>query len=588
MRWLRSFSVALAVLLVSGDIVLSQGPGRAVARARETAREGDDDNAAEVEDIDPPTRSIATRKAAESRRRVSATPSATAEKTPRATTAPRRSAQNAKPVLPAEAVEDATEAAADEEAGEDPEASPSFLTPRPAAGRQGHMQLVSSDTSAPAEAVPDEWQKQFELQRQKIDVLEKMVRLTADQVKQQGPSLEELQSQMATLESRTRQAADRDQQLADGLDNLNDHLDAAWRYGPQLPSQLKEWFLPGGTNETPLAIYGSVVQNYSQVNGQAGQFDPGTISPYFLLQLNNRFLLESVVDLSADGTIGITMIQMDYIASDAVTVVVGRYLTPFGFFNERLNHEWINKMTDTPLMFSQVSPLLSTNGLQMRGSQYVFGSPVKLEYSLYGGNSASLGTAPNNPANQQVTDLAAITSAPGAVNAIGGRLGLWVPELGINFGMSGYSQGAYTPAAGDRFQMYGVDASYHKGNWDARVEFAQNYQQAGSYIGNDIRRTGMYTQLAFRDYQNTLPMLASLELVGRFSMARFSGIDPTQIDLTAFAPGTAPVDRNQYTLGVNYYLYPSMILKFDYEWNPALAGIVLNDNTFMSQFVWAF
>ena len=154
--------------------------------------------------------------------------------------------------------------------------------------------------------------------------------------------------------------------------------------------------------------------------------------------------------------------------------------------------------------------------------------------------------------------------------------------------MSGYSQGAYTPAASDRFQLYGFDASYHLGNWDARFEFAQNFQQAGAYIGNNIRRTGMYTQLAYRDYQNPNPILASIELVGRFSLARFSGIDPTQIDLTAFAPGTAPVDRNQYTLGINYYLYPSMILKFDYEWNPALAGIVLNDNTFMSQFVWAF
>jgi len=459
--------------------------------------------------------------------------------------------------------------------------SPSLLKP-------GRTWQVVFDTQQ-EEAVPDDdWRKQFELQRQKIEILEKMVRLTADQVKQQGPSLEELQAQMATLEARSRQAADRDQQLADGLDNLNDHLDAAWRYGPQLPSQLKEWFLPGGTNETPLAIYGSIVQNYSQVNGQAGQFDPGTISPYFLLQLNNRFLLESVVDLSADGTIGITEIQMDWIVSDAVTVVIGRYLTPFGFFNERLNHEWINKLTDVPLMFNQVSPQLSTNGLQVRGSRYIFGSPVKLEYSLYGGNSASLGTAPNSPPNQQIADLAAITSSPGPVSTIGGRLGLWIPALGINFGMSGYSQGAYTPAASDRFQLYGFDASYHVGNWDARFEFAQNFQQANAYLGNNIRRTGMYAQLAYRDYQNHNPILASIELVGRFSPARFSGINPAQIDLTAFAPGAAPVDQNQYNLGINYYLYPSMIVKFAYEWNQALGGIALNDNQFMAQYVWAF
>jgi hypothetical protein len=439
------------------------------------------------------------------------------------------------------------------------------------------------------EAVADEeWRKLFELQQKKIDVLERMIRLTADQVKQQGPSLEELQSQMAILEARSKQAAERDQQLADGLDNLNDHLDAAWRYGPQLPSYLKEWFLPGGTNETPLAIYGSIVQNYTQVNGQSGQFDAGTISPYFLLQLNNRFLLESVVDLGADGTIGISQIQMDWIVSDAVTVVIGRYLTPIGFFNERLNHEWINKLTDSPMMFNQVSPQLSTNGVQIRGACYVFGSPVKLEYSLYGGNSASLGTAPDSPPNQQITDLMAITGNPGPFTTIGGRLGAWIPAWGLNFGMSGYSQGAYTPAASDRFQLYGFDASYHQGNWDARFEFAQNFQQAGGYIGNDIRRTGMYVQLAYRDYQHSNPFLASLEIIGRFSLERFSGIDTTQIDLTAFAPGTAPVDGNQYTLGVNYYLYPSMILKFAYEWNPPLPDIALSQNVLMAQYVWAF
>ena len=114
------------------------------------------------------------------------------------------------------------------------------------------------------------------------------------------------------------------------------------------------------------------------------------------------------------------------------------------------------------------------------------------------------------------------------------------------------------------------------------------FQQAVSYIGNNIRRTGLYDQLAYRNYQHVNPILASIEAVGRFSMARFAGIDSTQIDLTAFAPTTAPVNRNQYNLGLNYYLYPSMILKFAYEWNPALGGIALNDDTFRSQFVWAF
>lgn len=474
-------------------------------------------------------------------------------------------------------------------AGADADVPPPKLMPHEIGSDPAELQLVGFAPASKEEPSDDDLRKQLELQRQQIDVLEKMVKLTAEELhKQGGPSTGDLEERIATLESRSRQAADRDQQLAGAVDNLNDHLDAQWRYGPQLPSQLKEWFLPGGTNESPLAIYGQLLMGYHQFNGQAAQFESPVFSPYFLLTLNNRFLVESSVDFGSDGTIDVSQAQMDWIISDSVTGVVGRYLTPIGFFNERLNHEWINKLPDTPLMFNQVSPLLSTNGLQVRGSRYIFGSPVKVEYSLYGGNAASLGTAPSVPANQQVADLAAITASPGNFNALGGRLGAWIPAIGLNFGMSGYSQGGYTPAAGDRFQLFGFDASYHYGNWDARFEFAQSFQQAGSYIGNDIRRTGLYAQLAYRDYQNSNPILSSLEVVGRFSMARFSGIDPTLLDLTAFDPINEPVDRNQYTLGINYYLYPSMIAKFAYEWNPALGGIALNENVFMSQFIWAF
>lgn len=439
------------------------------------------------------------------------------------------------------------------------------------------------------QTVPDDdWRKRLELQHEQIIVLERMINLMAEQFQDQGPALEALQGQMAEFELRSLQAAQRDQQLADGLDNLNDHIDSSWRYGPQLPSQLKEWFLPSGTNESPLSVYGLLLQDFSQVNGQAARFSSPVFEPFFLLQLNNRFLLESEVDLAAAGTVAVPQLQMDWTVSDAVTAIVGRYLTPIGFFSQQLSHEWINKLPDAPLMFNQVSPQISTNGLQLRGSQYIFGSPIKLQYAFYGGNSASLGTTPANPPNQQVADLAAITSAPGALSALGGRLALWNPALGINIGMSGYSQGGYTPAAADRFQLYGFDANFNRGNWDARFEFAQNFQQAGSYIGNDIRRTGLYAQLAYRDYKNSNPILANLELVGRYGMVHFSGIDATKLDLTAFAPATAPVDRNQYNIGINYYLYPSMAVRFAYEWNPTRGDIGLNDNTFMSRFVWGF
>ena len=42
----------------------------------------------------------------------------------------------------------------------------------------------------------------------------------------------------------------------------------------------------------------------------------------------------------------------------------------------------------------------------------------------------------------------------------------------------------------------------------------------------------------------------------------FDEIDQAKLDPTTFsAPQNAPLNRNQYTLGVNYYFYPSAFLK---------------------------
>ena len=48
-----------------------------------------------------------------------------------------------------------------------------------------------------------------------------------------------------------------------------------------------------------------------------------------------------------------------------------------------------------------------------------------------------------------------------------------------------------------------------------------------------------------------------------------------------------PVNRNQYTLGLNYYFYPSRILKFAYEINSEIHRS-LRDNVFMMQFATNF
>jgi hypothetical protein len=58
--------------------------------------------------------------------------------------------------------------------------------------------------------------------------------------------------------------------------------------------------------------------------------------------------------------------------------------------------------------------------------------------------------------------------------------------------------------------------------------------------------------------------------------------------MSAFpTPFDVPVPRDQYTLGINYYFYPSMVLKFAYEINRE-RRINLHDDIFLAQGVWAF
>ena len=90
-------------------------------------------------------------------------------------------------------------------------------------------------------------------------------------------------------------------------------------------------------------------------------------------------------------------------------------------------------------------------------------------------------------------------------------------------GVSGYSNGVYSPGVRDHFELWGLDLSYHRGNWYFLTEWADNYQQAKSTIGNNIDRRGLYAQLSYRDYNTRSPFLSKLEYVARYSLANFTG-----------------------------------------------------------------
>jgi hypothetical protein len=478
--------------------------------------------------------------------------------------------------------------------------------PQPAGadpGRQQELERIAKELKdlgqAQAKGGPkseiDRLKEQVELQQKQIDVLLRMTQLLADQVKKQpatAADVEKLQEQVTTQEARIQQGARRDQELARARDDILERLDASTRDDSQLPPTLREFFSPTRNNESPLTLYGSVTQEFNSFSGLNNTFRDQTfeLRPYLLL--NEQFLMSANIALQ-QGTVQLWRAQMEWFITDSLTLVAGRFYSPIGFFSERLRIDWVIKTPDPPLMFNQVYPAqLSFDGLQLRGARYLFDWPVKLEYSGFVANGLSISGSKLSPTiysnlnNFADNTGAALTGA----KAWGGRVGFSVPKIGFIAGLSGLANGAYSQA-GQALNLWDVDASWHKGNWDARFELAKTDQQTPAPAPS-IHRFGFYTQVAYRQYNNPNPVLQKLEGVFRFDHVQFDGIDIAQTGINFGGLGLSyarqPLDRNRFTLGANYWFYPSLVLKLAIEWNEELGVPSLRDNGFIGQLVWGF
>ena len=150
-------------------------------------------------------------------------------------------------------------------------------------------------------------------------------------------------------------------------------------------------------------------------------------TPVVLVPLGDRFLMESRGSFEGDftrpapgepfqGPINKTVdyVQLDYIASKYATLTVGRFLTPFGMFNERFYPNWIRNLQTDPLILPMATS--SNDGFMARGGFPLNGS-VNLNYSAY---FSTLSTVRYFESER----------------AVGGRAGLFFPGPRLEVGAS--------------------------------------------------------------------------------------------------------------------------------------------------------
>jgi hypothetical protein len=487
-----------------------------------------------------------------------------------------------------------SEAPPQQETGANPEKQLSILS-------QNAVTLQQQQAAAQAAPAPDV-KKQLELLQKQIETQQQMIQLLRQQIGKTPPAaapVQKLEDQTATLEARAKQAAQRDVELAQAIDTLHEHQDSQERYGPWLPAPLKELFLPSGNNETPLSIYGALAFGYSHIQHQPGGFYFGEFTPDFFLKLNDWIFLAAEIGVGSDGTVNAGgFLEADFFVTDWLTISAGRIVAPIGWYNLRSNNPWVTKTpTDAPgsqpLLWQQVLPTLSLLGVEASGSFYLGSSPFKLDYSAYVSNGLNLTPAtPGSPTISELANLENMTDTFTFVTnekAVGGRLGLWWPAMGLEAGVSGLYNGDYVAGGFEEsFGLWAVDFNYRQGNWDVRLEGGMSYQQAGSFLGANIKREGLTAQVAYRPYDASCRYLRNLEAVYRYGYVCFPGIDVNELDLTTFAtPVDVPTRRQQNQFGLNYYFYQRLVLKCAYQINDE-PHFHLHDNQFIAELAWGW
>lgn len=307
---------------------------------------------------------------------------------------------------------------------------------------------------------------------------------------------------------------------------------------------------------TRFLLSGYAVGAYRTVRNGPSVFTT-EVSPILLWQLNERILFAAEPEFEAGEALEIELeyAHVSFLAADFLSLGIGKFITPFTIFNERLHPAWINKLPGSPLPFGHggIAPG-SAVGAYARGG--IPAGITRLSYALYAVNAPELMMEGEAAGEVEPADES-------ERRAFGGRVGLFVMPAGVELG--------YSFQTSDVVDVHGVDVTLSKqsaalgGRVDVRVEGVLSKATAGPFPGEmpgdpdrslvNNRRTGGYGQIAYRPSLAGSRVARNLEFVGRYD----------RMDRPDWVGGPSVNDTRRMTLGASYALTPSMAIKLAFE-----------------------
>jgi len=290
-----------------------------------------------------------------------------------------------------------------------------------------------------------------------------------------------------------------------------------------------------GQAEGPV-ITGSAGFLYSNNDGQTS-VQP-ILTPVVLVPLGSHLLVETSAQLqgyiarsSANGPYEgqffgtLQYLQLDWVVNSHLTVVAGRFTTPFNIYGERLGPMWLHNLQDAPLIYPIGTRTTgSSNGGMVRG--VVVSRPTwLLNYTVF------------------FSTLSEVSNLESG-RAFGARTGIFLPRARLEVGTSyqRFLQDQHNDSYGAYFSWQPRSAPV-----DAKGEYAHSPQGHGYWIEAALR---------FKDSGKGGLALAKFQPVvrGQQFFRKAPGVND-------FLPAT---DTQRVDFGLNYYPIPSVRLNASY------------------------
>jgi hypothetical protein len=305
-------------------------------------------------------------------------------------------------------------------------------------------------------------------------------------------------------------------------------------------------------------------------NGSVSTFS-ASFNPIFLWELTPKLLFESRLEIEPSGggtNVNLVYSQLSYLLNDYITLGVGEFFSPSNVFVERFEPQWINKLPDRPLaVYHGILPNISV-GAEVRGGFPI--GPTRADYAFYISNGPTLNAFDARTAG--TLDFNSYTDNNDD-KAVGGRVGfLPIPGVEVGYAFETSQPGFQGTTFSDvRALVQSVDlevtrdSDLLKGRINLYAQYAWSrvdhavYDPDGSLgfgpLPLTAKRDGGYALVVYRPTKIDIDFIRNLEMIFRWD------------HLSRAPSGLGDPEEDRWTLGLDYWLSPSTVVKAAYEWD---------------------